>query len=173
MARRFEDAGADALTFHPRVAPDRRSRPPKWDYIARVKESVKVPVFGNGDVFSREDCLKMWRDTGCDGIAVGRMAVARPWLFAEWTDGLKIVPDQYLDVANTLITLLSKHYDPVRALRRYKRFSMYFSANFKFGHTLYTRISNAKKIEEIRPILNQFFRQNPEQVSRPNMNLFQ
>ena len=172
LARRFEDAGADALTFHPRVAPDRRTRPPKWEYIAGVKAAVTVPVFGNGDVFSRDDCRKILQDTGCDGVAVGRMAVARPWLFAEWTDRLKTDSRLYLESAHKLITLLSKHFDPVRALRRFKRFSMYFSANFKFGHTLNTRICNAKQIEEIRPILNGFFSQSPGQISTPNMNLF-
>ena len=70
MARRFEAAGADALTFHPRVAPDRRTRPPKWAYIAEVKSSVKIPVFGNGDVFDRADCERMIATTGCDGIAL-------------------------------------------------------------------------------------------------------
>ena len=53
MARRFEAAGADALTFHPRVAPDRRTRPPRWAYIAAVKQAVRIPVFGNGNVFFR------------------------------------------------------------------------------------------------------------------------
>ena len=172
MARRFEDAGADALTFHPRVAPDRRTRPPKWEYIARAKSAVRIPVFGNGDVFSRTDCHKMVSETGCDGVAVGRMAVARPWLFAEWTDRLKTDSKPYLETASRLIDLLVKHFEPVTALRRFKRFSMYFSANFRFGHSLYTRICNAKQFEEIRSILTAFFDQNPERVSRPNMNLF-
>jgi tRNA-dihydrouridine synthase B len=78
LARRFASAGADALTFHPRVAPDRRSRPPRWDYIKRVKEAVTIPVFGNGDVFDETDCLRMLEATGCDGVAIGRMAIARP-----------------------------------------------------------------------------------------------
>jgi nifR3 family TIM-barrel protein len=77
MARRFQDAGADALTFHPRIAPDRRSRPPKWEYIGMVKQAVNIPVFGNGDVFDQTDCLKMLTTTGCDGVAIGRMAIAQ------------------------------------------------------------------------------------------------
>jgi tRNA-dihydrouridine synthase len=68
FAKRFEDAGADALIFHPRVAPDRRSRPAKWEYIGLVKQAVRIPVFGNGDVFDRNDCLRMIQETGCDGI---------------------------------------------------------------------------------------------------------
>jgi len=54
MAKRFEDAGADALTFHPRVAPDRRSRPPQWEIIKHVRQAVHIPVFGNGNLFEKK-----------------------------------------------------------------------------------------------------------------------
>ena len=172
QARRFEDAGADALTFHPRVAPDRRARPPKWEYIARVKAAVKIPVFGNGDVFSREDCRKMLRETGCDGVAVGRMGIARPWLFAAWTDGLKVGPDIYRNTAIRLSKLLLKHYEPVKALRRFKRYALYFSANFRFGHTLYTRINRAESMAAVQSVLRDFISAVPDLASSPNMNLF-
>ncbi|MBF0468087.1 MAG: tRNA-dihydrouridine synthase family protein, partial [Desulfamplus sp.] len=82
MAFMFEEAGADALVFHPRTAPDRRLRPPKWEYIKKVKEAVSIPVFGNGNVFDPSDCEEMLSMSGCDGISIGRMAVARPWIFA-------------------------------------------------------------------------------------------
>ncbi|MBI5894957.1 MAG: tRNA-dihydrouridine synthase family protein, partial [Desulfobacterales bacterium] len=87
LARRLEDAGADALTFHPRVAPDVRTRPARWEYIALVKAAVSIPVFGNGDVFDAQDCLKMLTTTGCDGVALGRLGIARPWSFAHWAGG--------------------------------------------------------------------------------------
>ena len=63
MARRFEEAGADAVTFHPRVAPDRRARPPRWEYIGLVKQALKIPVFGNGDVFDADD-IGQWSAPG-------------------------------------------------------------------------------------------------------------
>jgi len=106
LARRFEDAGADALTFHPRVAPDRRTRPPKWAYIARVKEAVSIPVFGNGNVFSEQDCRAMLSTTGCDGVALGRLAIARPWIFAQWTQGSKLDQTIYKTSALAMIDLL-------------------------------------------------------------------
>jgi tRNA-dihydrouridine synthase B len=77
LARCLEDLGVDALTFHPRVAPDRRSRPPRWEYIGRVKAAVSIPVFGNGNVFDGDDCLRMLQTTGCDGVSLGRIAIAR------------------------------------------------------------------------------------------------
>jgi nifR3 family TIM-barrel protein len=172
MAKRFEDAGADTLTFHPRVAPDRRSRPPKWEYIALVKQAVSIPVFGNGNVFDPIDCLRMIETTGCDGVAIGRMAIARPWLFAEWSDGLQYDSDVYLKSALRLAGLLEKHFDPPKALRRFKKFGLYFAANFKFGHTLYKWIQNAENMEAAKAFLYQFFKTSPETVSRPNMNFF-
>jgi len=172
LARRFEDAGADALTFHPRVAPDRRSRPPKWEYIGMVKQAVGIPVFGNGDVFDRSGCRRMIQKTGCDGVALGRMAIARPWIFAELTDNLEAGPEMFADAAVQLAELLQIHFDPIKAIKRFKRFSFYFSANFRFGHTLYSRILNARNMKEIGPILDRFFEQPPDVGSGPNMNYF-
>jgi nifR3 family TIM-barrel protein len=162
LAKRFEDAGADVLTFHPRVAPDRRARP----------AAVFIPVFGNGDVFDENDCLKMLSSTGCDGVTIGRLAMAKPWIFAQWTDKKEFEPGIFCESAIQLATLLEKHFEPPRAIRRFKRFSYYFAANFKFGHTLYTRVSNAPDMPAIIDCLKHFFETSPECVQRPNLNYF-
>ena len=172
MAQRMEDAGADALTFHPRVSPDRRSRPPKWEYIGRVKQALDIPVFGNGNVFDQGDCLKMLLTTGCDGVAIGRMAIARPWLFAEWTARFQSGDEIYLDCALRLAGLLEAHFDAVQALRRFKRFGYYYSASFKFGHTLNSAIQRAANMTEAKRSLQQFFERRPETLARPNLNFF-
>ena len=172
LARRFEDAGADALTFHPRVAPDRRSRPPKWEYIGRVKQAVSIPVFGNGNVFDRADCLKMLLKTGCDGVAVGRMAIARPWLFAEWTAAYQSGDEIYLDCALRLAGLLEAHFDAPQALRRFKRFNYYYAASFKYGHTLSSAFQRAEDMISARNSVQQFFERPAETVARPNLNFF-
>jgi len=171
LARRFEDAGADALTFHPRVAPDRRTRPPKWAYIAKVKEAVSIPVFGNGNVFSAEDCRTMLSETGCDGVALGRLAIARPWVFAQWVDGVK--PDRtiYKTCALTMIDLLENHFEPIVAMRRLNRFFAYYAANFKFGHTLYARICKAQTSGDARRIMIDFYREAPETMATPKITL--
>ena len=172
LACRFEEAGADALTFHPRVPPDRRSRLPKWDYIRLVKEAVSIPVFGNGNVFSRNDCCRMLKMTECDGIAIGRMAVARPWIFAAWSQGLKVGPEIYPATAFQLADRLCDHFDERRAVRRFKKFSLYFAANFRFGHTLHKWVCNAPDMPAIREALSSFFENLPELSSSPNLNLF-
>ncbi|MDX1708780.1 MAG: tRNA-dihydrouridine synthase family protein [Desulfobacterales bacterium] len=172
MARRFEDAGADALTFHPRIAPDRRSRPPKWEYIAKIKQAVTIPVFGNGNVFDQSDCLEMLTTTGCDGVAIGRMAIAKPWLFAEWTEGVRFSPEIYLHSALRLADLLVAHFEEPKALRRFKKFGVYFSASFKFGHALSCAFQKANNMTEAKQLVATFFERPPETVSRPNMNFF-
>jgi len=171
LARRFEDAGADALTFHPRVAPDRRTRPPTWAYIKKVKEAVSIPVFGNGDVFDEKDCETMISTTGCDGVAIGRLAAARPWIFSQWTDGFKPREDIYEKCALEMITLLEKHFEPALAMRRLNRFFAYYASNFKFGHTLYTRICRAKTPDDAREVVQSFLRQAPETSKRPKITL--
>lgn len=172
LARRFESAGADALIFHPRVAPDRRSRPPKWEYIGMVKQAVSIPVFGNGDVFDGDDCRRMIQQTGCDGVALGRMAIAKPWIFAELAENLPTKPQMFPDAAIQLIKLLKMHFDPVEAVKRFKRFAFYFSANFRFGHTLYSGILNARDMKDAGTVLDRFFEKPPDIGSRPNMNFF-
>jgi len=173
MARRFEEAGADAVTFHPRVAPDRRSRPAKWDYIGLVKQALKIPVFGNGDVFDADACLRMLKQTGCDGVALGRIAVARPWVFAEWTGGCAPGPEVFADTARALLRLTGKHFGEKPAVLRFRKFTLYFAANFQFGHTLYTRVQNAGSLDEIEAVLDAFFAASPELAFSPNMNYFQ
>jgi tRNA-dihydrouridine synthase B len=173
LAKRFAAAGADALTFHPRVAPDRRSRPPRWEYIKLVKEAVAIPVFGNGDVFDESDCQRMLTSTGCDGVAIGRMAIARPWFMAQMTGLCEPDPGIFQRTAVRLLELTQHHFDAGRALRRYKKFARYYSANFKFGHSFYKRIGNAPDLEAVRSELERFFNRQPETTSRPNMNFFQ
>lgn len=172
LAGRFEGAGADALTFHPRVAPDRRARPPKWEYIRQVKAAVNIPVFGNGNVFSPVDCHRMIHTTQCDGVALGRIAIARPWVFAQWTDGISQSDAMDFDCAMRLLQLLKTHYEPKTAILRFKRFAFFFSANYVYGHTLYTKILNASTDEHIENILNGFFHPPPEKTSTPNLNFF-
>jgi len=171
-AKRFEDAGADALVFHPRVAPDRRSRPPLWDHLASVKQAVSIPVFGNGNIFDRTDGARVMAATGCDGFSLGRMAVARPWIFASMTRMFEPDPDAPHGTATTLADLLMKHYDEKSAVKLFKKFTPYFSAGFRFGHSICKQLLRAETMEEIRENIDTVFLPPPEMVARPNQNLF-
>jgi tRNA-dihydrouridine synthase B len=83
IARMIEDCGADAITVHSRFANQGFSAPADWAWIARVKERLKIPVIGNGDVFSLPQALKMRNETGCDGVMIGRGAIGNPWIFKQ------------------------------------------------------------------------------------------
>ncbi len=172
FAKRFQDSGADALVFHPRVAPDRRTRPPKWNYIKMVKQSVDIPVIGNGNVFDISDCEKMIETTGCDGVALGRIAIARPWIFAQWSDHYIPEKDVCRKSAIELARRLEFYFGPEIAVRRFKSFSPYFSANFLFGHSLFSNISKASSINDIEEELNRFFNSPRKLLSKPNISIF-
>ena len=172
MARAFEDAGADALTFHPRVSPDRRSRPPKWELIGKVQDAVAIPVFGNGNLFTPEHGIKMIRETGCQGLSIGRMAVARPWMFAQWTQKFKPEPTIYMETALGMARLLSDHYEDHFALKMFKKFAPYFCANFKFSNAILKSLIRAENMNELNDNIRRLLDPPPQTLTLPNITLF-
>jgi nifR3 family TIM-barrel protein len=77
-----EESGVAAVALHARTAAQAYSGQADWSAVARLKEYVtSVPVLGNGDVWEADDALRMMRETGCDGVVVGRGCLGRPWLF--------------------------------------------------------------------------------------------
>lgn len=83
IARMAQDLGADALAVHPRTPQQLFSGQANWDIIRQIKETVAIPVIGNGDIKSADDAMHMFTKTGCDGVMVGRHAVDNPWIFAQ------------------------------------------------------------------------------------------
>jgi nifR3 family TIM-barrel protein len=172
MARRFEDAGADGMIFHPRVAPDRRSRPPKWDHIRHVVRAVSIPVFGNGNVVTAEDAAAMLESTGCAGVALGRIAAARPWIFAQLTRGYQPSPHEIVRTAVDLAGAIWSWYPPHIALRLFRTFTAYFCANFAFGHALRPRLCSGQSLSEIQDGIAANLTPCPRLLTRPNALMF-
>lgn len=83
IARIAEANGAAAVTVHGRTREQYYSGTADWDIIRQVKEAVKIPVIGNGDVDSAQNAVKMMEETGCDCVMIGRAARGNPWLFHE------------------------------------------------------------------------------------------
>jgi nifR3 family TIM-barrel protein len=83
IARVIETCGADAVTVHPRYATESFSSPADWQWIKRIKEHVRIPVIGNGDVTEPSLAFRMMQETGCDGVMIGRAAIRNPWIFRQ------------------------------------------------------------------------------------------
>src|SRR5688572_7209276 len=81
-----EDEGCVAVGLHARTAAQLYHGMADWEAIARLKQAVRIPVLGNGDIWEGEDALRMMRQTGCDGVVVGRGCLGRPWLFRDLSD---------------------------------------------------------------------------------------
>ncbi|MBI3314609.1 MAG: tRNA dihydrouridine synthase DusB [Candidatus Omnitrophica bacterium] len=82
VAKMVEDTGAQALTLHCRTRAQAHNGLADWSWLEKVKKAVKIPVIGNGDIASPEDVQAMFA-TGCDGVMIGRGAIANPWLFKQ------------------------------------------------------------------------------------------
>ena len=88
IAEIVEDAGASAITVHPRTRTQRYDVKADWSIIRQVKEILSIPVIGNGDIWSCYDAKRMIDETGCDAIMIGRAARGNPWLIKQCIDYL-------------------------------------------------------------------------------------
>lgn len=94
LAKRFQDVGAQMLTLHARFAKQGFDGEADWRLIAAIREAVKVPLIGNGDVKKPEDALRMIRETGCDGVMVGRAAISNPWALRDIRNAIVGLPEE-------------------------------------------------------------------------------
>ena len=83
LARMAEDCGLDAMAMHARTREQGYSGGARWEWIAAVKNAVKIPVIGNGDIRTPEDAVAMLAQTGCDAVMIGRTAASNPWIFRQ------------------------------------------------------------------------------------------
>lgn len=89
LVRRFQDAGAQMLTLHARFAKQGFDGEADWRLIAALRDAVTVPLIGNGDVKTPGDAVRMLRETGCDGVMVGRAAISNPWRLRAIREGIE------------------------------------------------------------------------------------
>src|ERR1700733_13922459 len=115
LARMAESCGLVAVALHARTREQGYSGNARWEWIAAVKDAVKIPVIGNGDIRSPEDACAMIAKTGCDAVMIGRSAPSNPWIFRQI--------EQYCGYARTS---LAKSYDQPSEFDRYQMIRTYF-----------------------------------------------
>lgn len=113
FSQMIEEAGADAIIVHPRTRAQQFRDKSDWSIIKAVKDTVKIPVIGNGDILKPSDGYKMIQETNCDGIMIGRGILGNPWLFANVIraingENLEIL-DQFFPSRNDRADIIWKH----------------------------------------------------------------
>jgi nifR3 family TIM-barrel protein len=177
LAQRLEAVGVAALCFHPRVAPDRRARAVQLAHLREVVKAVTIPVLGNGNLQGPGDIVKMWETTACAGFSVGRLAVARPWIFAQWRDRDAFAirhreEDLFRAAPYEMLEGLYSFYSPERARPLYKRYLTYYMANFNYGSRLFGRLVRGSTCAELKARLDEHLNPLPEISFRPGAVLF-
>lgn len=161
FCKMLEDEGIDLLTVHGRLHGEKFCRKARWDWIAKVKNALDIPVLANGGIFTVEDAKQCFAQSGADGLMLGRGAAIKPWLFADIAHSLYgiSIPERpsLSDIYFRFITLLEERFRPERRLGRLKQFSHYYAENFAFGHHLSSGVQNAKTLEEAGVIAAAFF----------------
>jgi tRNA-dihydrouridine synthase len=162
FCRMLEDGGADMIAVHARLRGEPYGRRPRWEWIGKVKEWVKVPVVGNGGIFTPEDAAECLRVSGSDGLMIGRGAAMKPWLGGEIAREVYGVEGEEKEIDlpalyRRFAGLLEESFAPERRLGRLKEFTHYFALNYPFGHTLATKVQVAETFEEAVDRAEEFF----------------
>jgi nifR3 family TIM-barrel protein len=131
LARMAESCGLGAVALHARTREQGYSGNARWEWIASVKQAVKIPVIGNGDIRSPEDACAIVAQTGCDAVMIGRMAPANPWIFRQieqYVDGATGVPARPAEQSSAPSRELAtgKTYDEPTEADRYHMIRTYF-----------------------------------------------
>jgi tRNA-dihydrouridine synthase B len=169
VAKMAEDCGVEGLAVHPRTREQGYSGRADWSLIAAVKQAVKIPVLGNGDVNTPEDADRIVQETGCDAVMIGRAAATNPWIFAQMaqyaaTGGYDTPTDADRH------RLLSGYYQEINAANlpdgvgKMKQFACWFSHGVGNGSELRRTVHAAKTQQEVLESVERFFQQQAAAV---------
>jgi tRNA-dihydrouridine synthase B len=162
LARMAESCGLAAVALHARTREQGYSGNARWEWIAAVKDAVKIPVIGNGDIRSPEDACAMVTQTGCDAVMIGRSAPSNPWIFrqieqycADRTYDEPAEADRY-EMIRTYFQMLIEEELP-DAVGKMKQFASWFTHGVPGGAGLRKAIYESKSDAEVLARVEEFF----------------
>ena len=173
FAAALEEGGVDFITLNPQTKKDNRNRTGDWRWITRLKETVSVPVVGNGNITDAESFFFRAREGGRGGFGaagymIGRGAVARPWLFKQLS-GTGVLPSlpETVDLYAVLLRfreLFCLYQPPEFLSSRLSRFLFYFCRNFRFGNRLFSETRNCgRDADAMVKIIFDYLERHPEE----------
>lgn len=164
-ARLVEAAGAALVSVHARSVQQAYAGGPDWSVIARVKQAVRIPVLGGGGIRTAADALRLVRETGCDGVAIGRGCLGNPWIFAQTRAllaGSPLPPSPTdADRGRALLALADEefhHYGRDFALRRLPRQACYFAKHLAEFAAFRTAVQQVKDLPGLKRVVATFLR---------------
>ncbi len=162
VARLAEDCGVEALAVHPRTRVQGFSGKARWEIIQQVKQAVRIPVIGNGDVFKPEDAEELQNQTGCDAVMIGRAAASNPWVFRQMSEyfstGTYREPtdaDRY-EMIRTYYSMIVAEEIPC-AIGKMKQFASWFTHGVRNGTELRRQVQSAREPGEVIERVDVFF----------------
>ena len=162
-AKRMEEIGVKAITVHGRTREDFYSGTADWEMIRKVKETVSIPVIGNGDVVDGKSAKKMLEQTGVDGIMIGRACLGRPWIFQEirsYLDGTEfsMTKQEILQVILKHIQLAVEQKGEETGIKEMRKHLAHYVRNTKEASIIRQKINSIDTKKELIDCLDEYFK---------------
>jgi len=171
FCRRLESEGVEFITLHPRLVTEKFKRLARWEYVGRLKQELKIPVAGNGDISTPKELVRRAEDGSCDAVMAGRAAVRQPWIFAQareiegtGSNSNKTIPVPNIEETGLcFLELLTQYQPPDFHISRAMRFFGFFCDNLKWGNYLKTQLNREKTLSGIEMVWKGYFKLNEEE----------